>query len=87
MRLSEKGQALLKKFKLFQKLDVLAYAIAAISFVFYGNILLTVVLVVVTIVSEIKIYICPHCKGGLDCRRRIKEDTVCPKCGKQIFKI
>ncbi|WP_317855355.1 hypothetical protein [Chakrabartyella piscis] len=87
MRLSEKGQALLKKYKLFQKLDVMAYVLAAMSFVFLGNIPLMIVIVVAVIVSEIKIYTCPHCKGGLDCRRRIKEDTVCPRCGKQIFKI
>lgn len=87
MKLSENGQALFKKFKLFQKLDILTYALAAMAFVFLGNIPLMLVLVVAAIVCEIKIYKCPHCKGGLDCRRKIKEDTPCPRCGEKIFKI
>lgn len=87
MKLSEKGQALLRKFKLFQKLDILLYAFAAISLVFMDSIPLMLIFGVMAIVGELKVYNCPHCKKGLDCRRRIREDSVCPKCGEQIFKI
>ena len=37
--LSEKGTALLAKFKKFQKLSLVLYALAAMAFVFAGNIL------------------------------------------------
>ena len=43
--LSEKGTALLAKFKKFQKLSLVLYALAAMAFVFAGNILLTIIIV------------------------------------------
>ena len=79
--LSEKGTALLAKFKKFQKLSLVLYALAAMAFVFAGNILLTIIIVALDIFLEIKLYRCPHC-----CRRRVNEDTVCPKCEKYIFR-
>ena len=81
--LSEKGTALLAKFKKFQKLSLVLYALAAMAFVFAGNILLTIIIVALDIFLEIKLYRCPH---WLDCRRRVNEDTVCPKCEKYIFR-
>ena len=84
--LSEKGTALLAKFKKFQKLSLVLYALAAMAFVFAGNILLTIIIVALDIFLEIKLYRCPHCGKGLDCRRRVNEDTVCPKCEKYIFR-
>ena len=84
--LSEKGTALLAKFKKFQKLSLVLYALAAMAFVFAGNILLAIIIVALDIFLEIKLYRCPHCGKGLDCRRRVNEDTVCPKCQKYIFR-
>ena len=84
--LSEKGTALLAKFKKFQKLSLVLYALAAMAFVFAGNILLTIIIVALDIFLEIKLYRCPHCGKGLDCRRRVNEDTVCPKCEKYIIR-
>ena len=81
-----KGTALLAKFKKFQKLSLVLYALAAMAFVFAGNILLTIIIVALDIFLEIKLYRCPHCGKGLDCRRRVNEDTVCPKCEKYIFR-
>lgn len=66
--LSEKGTALLAKFKKFQKLSLVLYALAAMAFVFAGNILLTIIIVALDIFLEIKLYRCPHCGKGLDCR-------------------
>ena len=63
-----------------------SYALAAMAFVFAGNILLTIIIVALDIFLEIKLYRCPHCGKGLDCRRRVNEDTVCPKCEKYIFR-
>ena len=77
--LSEKGTALLAKFKKFQKLSLVLYALAAMAFVFAGNILLAIIIVALDIFLEIKLYRCPHCGKGLDCRRRVNEDTVCQK--------
>ena len=84
--LSEKGTALLAKFKKFQKLSLVLYALAAMAFVFAGNILLAIIIVALDIFLEIKLYRCPHCGKGLDCRRRVNEDTVCPKCQKRTVK-
>ncbi|WP_313530826.1 hypothetical protein [Anaerotignum sp.] len=86
MKISDKGQALLNKYKKFQKVDLLLLAVAAMSFVFLHNFILMIALVVFTFVLESKVYICPHCKKTLDCRRRIKEDTCCPRCEKYLFK-
>ena len=69
-----------------QKLSLVLYALAAMAFVFAGNILLTIIIVALDIFLEIKLYRCPHCGKGLDCRRRVNEDTVCPKCEKYIFR-
>ena len=62
--LSEKGTALLAKFKKFQKLSLVLYALAAMAFVFAGNILLTIIIVALDIFLEIKLYRCPHCGKG-----------------------
>jgi len=86
VKISDKGQALLNKYKKFQKVDLLLLAVAAMSFVFLHNFILMIALVVFTFVLESKVYICPHCKKTLDCRRRIKEDTCCPRCEKYLFK-
>ena len=86
MKISEKGQALLAKYKKFQKLDLFLLAIAAMSFVFLHNIFLLIAIVVFTFVLEAKVYTCPHCKKTLDCRKKIKEDTCCPRCQKYIFR-
>ncbi len=86
MKISEKGQALLVKYKKFQKLDIFLLALAALSFVFLHNVFLMIAIVVFTFVLETKIYVCPHCKGTLDCRKRIQEDTCCPRCKKYLFK-
>lgn len=82
--LSEKGTALLAKFKKFQKLSLVLYALAAMAFVFAGNILLTIIIVALDIFLEIKLYRCPHCGKGLDCRRRVNEDTVARSAEKYI---
>ena len=84
--LSEKGTALLAKFKKFQKFSVFLYALAAMALVFAGNILLMILIVALDIFLEIKLYKCPHCGKGLDCRRRVAEDTVCPRCQKYMFR-
>ena len=63
--LSEKGTALLAKFKKFQKLSLVLYALAAMAFVFAGNILLAIIIVALDIFLEIKLYRCPHCGKGL----------------------
>lgn len=81
-----KRHRLLAKFKKFQKLSLVLYALAAMAFVFAGNILLAIIIVALDIFLEIKLYRCPHCGKGLDCRRRVNEDTVCPKCEKYIFR-
>lgn len=86
MKISEKGQALLSKYKKFQKLDIFLLALAALSFVFLHNIYLMIALVVFTFVLEAKVYVCPHCKKMLDCRRKVREDTCCPHCKKYMFK-
>ena len=52
--LSEKGTALLAKFKKFQKLSLVLYALAAMAFVFAGNILLTIIIVALDIFLEIE---------------------------------
>ena len=51
--LSEKGTALLAKFKKFQKLSLVLYALAAMAFVFAGNILLAIIIVALDIFLEI----------------------------------
>ena len=84
--LSDKGSALKAKFKKFQKLSLLLYALAAISFVFASNIPLTIILVVLDIFLETRLYVCPHCGKTLDCRRRVHDDVTCPKCKKYIFR-
>lgn len=84
--LSEKGTALMAKFKKFQKLSLVLYALAAMAFVFAHNIPLMIIIVALDIFLEIKVYVCPHCGKGLDCRRRINEDSTCPKCQKYIFR-
>lgn len=84
--LSEKGAALLAKFKKFQKLSIFLYALAAMSFVFLGNPLLAIAIVALDIFLEVKIYICPHCGKTLDCRRKVGEDTCCPRCEKYLFR-
>lgn len=86
MKISEKGQDLLTKYKKFQKIDVLLLALAAMSFVFLRNYFLVVAIVVFTFVLETKIYVCPHCKKTMDCRKKIQEDSCCPRCKKYIFK-
>lgn len=84
--LSNKGTALLAKFKKFQKLSLFLYALAAMAFVFAGNIPLMIIIVLLDIFLELKLYVCPHCGKGLDCRRKINEDSICPKCQKYIFR-
>lgn len=86
MKITEKGQLLLAKYKKFQKIDIFLLAGAAMSFVFLHNLVLMVALIVFTFVLESKIYKCPHCNKTLDCRRKIQEDTCCPQCQKYIFK-
>ncbi|NCC16612.1 MAG: hypothetical protein EOM28_09735 [Clostridia bacterium] len=86
MKISEKGQALLAKYKKFQKIDIFLLALAAMSFVFLRNYFLTIAIVVFTFVLETKIYVCPHCKKTMDCRKKIREDSCCPRCNKYIFK-
>ena len=84
--LEDKGAALYARFKKFQKLSLLLYALAAISFVFASNIPLAIILVILDIFLEMKVYVCPHCGKGLDCRRRMTEDNVCPACKKYLFR-
>ena len=84
--LSKKGAALLAKFKKFQKLSLVLYALAAMAFVFDRNIPLAILFVALDIFLEIKLYKCPHCGKGLDCRRRVNEDSVCPQCKKYLFR-
>ena len=84
--LSDKGSALKAKFKKFQKLSLLLYALAAISFVFASNIPLTIILVVLDIFLETRLYVCPHCGKTPDCRRKVHDDVTCPKCNKYIFR-
>lgn len=86
MKISEKGQALLAKYKKFQKLYILLLALAAMSLVFLHNFVLMVALAVFAFVFEAKAYICPHCKKTADCKRKIKEDSCCLHCQKYIFK-
>lgn len=84
--LSEKGAALYARFKKFQKLSLFLYALAAMSFVFAGNIPLAVIFVVLDIFLEIKVYVCPHCGKTLDCRKKMTEDNSCPACKKYLFR-
>lgn len=84
--LSDKGSALKAKFKKFQKLSVVLYALAAMAFVFAGNIPLAVILVVLNIFLEVKLYVCPHCGKSMDCRKKISDDMTCPKCQKYVFR-
>ena len=96
--LSEKGTALLAKFKKFQKISLFLYALAAMSFVFLHNPLMAIAVVVLDLIFliyflnvldiflEVKIYICPHCGKTLDCRRKVAEDTCCPRCEKYLFR-
>ena len=84
--LSEKGTALLAKFKKFQKISLFLYALAAMSFVFLHNPLMAIAVVVLDIFLEVKIYICPHCGKTLDCRRKVADDTCCPRCEKYLFR-
>lgn len=84
--LSEKGTALLAKFKKFQKFSLFLYALAAMSFVFLHNIPLAIAIVVLDIFLETKVYVCPHCGKTLDCRRKVQEDTCCPRCEKYLFR-
>lgn len=84
--LSEKGAALYARFKKFQKLSLLLYALAAIAFVFAGNIPLMILLVALDIFLEIKVYVCPHCGKTLDCRRKMTEENTCPSCKKYLFR-
>lgn len=86
MQISDKGRALLARYKKFQKLDILLLAAAAMSFVFLSNVFLMVALVIFTFVLEAKVYRCPHCNKTLDCRKKIEEETCCPQCKKYIFK-
>ncbi|KXL54031.1 hypothetical protein CLNEO_01270 [Anaerotignum neopropionicum] len=86
MKISEKGQVLLAKYKKFQKLYFLLLLLAAISFVYLHNIFLMIAIVAFTFVLEAKVYICPHCKKTFDCKRKIQEDTSCPHCKKYLFK-
>ena len=81
-----KRHRIIGKVQKFQKLSLVLYALAAMAFVFAGNILLAIIIVALDIFLEIKLYRCPHCGKGLDCRRRVNEDTVCPKCQKYIFR-
>lgn len=84
--LSEKGAALLARFKKFQKISILLYALAAMSFVFLHNIPMAIAIVVLDIFLEVKLYVCPHCGKSLDCRRKMTEDTCCPRCEKYLFR-
>ena len=84
--LTDKGSALKAKFKKFQKLSILLYALAAISFVFADNIPLMIIFVALDIFLETRLYVCPHCGKGLDCRRKVHDDVICPKCQKYIFR-
>ena len=84
--LPEKGAALKAKFKKFQKLSIVLYALAAISFVFASNIPLMIIFVAMDIFLETRLYVCPHCGKTLDCRRKVHDDVICPKCQKYIFR-
>lgn len=86
MKITDQARALLMKYKKFQKIDLLLLALAALSFVFLRNYVLAVAILIFTFVLESKVYICPHCKKTLDCRKRIEEETCCPRCQKYIFK-
>ena len=74
------------KFKKFQKFNIFMYALAAMAFVFLHNWLLAVLLVILNIFLETRLYVCPHCGKTLDCRRKVSEDVCCPKCQKYIFR-
>jgi hypothetical protein len=84
--LPDKGSALLAKYKRFQKLSLLIYALAAIIFVFWHNIPAAIVVAVLNIFLEMKLYVCPHCGKKLDCRRKVNEETCCPQCEKYLFR-
>ncbi len=84
--LSDKGAVLYSRFKKFQKLSILLYALAAISFVFAGNIPLMIIIIILDIFLEMKIYVCPHCGKSLDCRKKMREDNTCPSCKKYLFR-
>ncbi len=84
--LTAKGSALKAKFKKFQKLSIALYALAAISFVFADNVPLMIIFVALDIFLETRLYVCPHCGKGLDCRRKVHDDVICPKCQKYIFR-
>ena len=56
--LSEKG-LIIGKVQKVQKLSLVLYALAAMAFVFAGNILLTIIIVALDIFLEIKLYRCP----------------------------
>ena len=87
MHSSDKGKALYTRYKKFQKIDVLMLAVAAMAFVFLKNFYFTAGLVILTLVLETKVYRCPHCNGTLDPRKKIQEESSCPRCDKYIFKI
>lgn len=85
-KISEKGTALLAKYKKFQKLSLALYALAAMAFVFLRNYPLVIALVALDIFLEVKVYVCPHCGKTLDCRKKVNEETCCPKCQKYLFR-
>lgn len=86
MKISKIGEDLLAKYKKLQKVDVLLLLLAAVCGVFFGQWILTVLLAAVTfVVVEGKLIVCPHCKKPLDPRKKIKEETVCPRCEKYVF--
>lgn len=55
------------------------------AFVFAGNILLTIIIVALDIFLEIKLYRCPHCGKGLDCRRRSERGHGLPEVREIYF--
>jgi len=93
-KLTEKGIALRKKFRVIQYTSVGFFVLAAVCFVFIHSIPLLIFFAVVALLVEAKFYRCPHCHKTLDCschktldcRRRIPEDTVCHHCQKYIFR-
>lgn len=84
--LSDKGAVLYSRFKKFQKISILLYALAAMSFVFASNIPLAIIIVILDIFLEMKVYVCPHCGKTLDCRKKMTEDNTCPGCKKYLFR-
>lgn len=86
MQIPENGRVLYLKYKKFQKISIVLFLAAAVSFVFLHNWILMIAIVALDFFLEAKTYVCPHCGKKLDCRRKLREDTTCPGCQKYLFK-